>query len=680
MTDNENASLDQLLHFYEDMLRIRFFEERIRDDLGPRGLIRGSTHLYIGQEAVGVGCMHALQPEDYVLSTHRGHGHALARGCDPEQTFAEILGRKTGQCQGKGGSMHIADMGLSFIGENPVVAGNSTIAAGVAWACKLQQNGRLVAAFNGEGAVNNGAFHEALNMAALWDLPVVFLVENNLYAISVPLDKSASIRDLHHRAEAYGMPGKNVNGMDAVAVYQATKEAAELAREQSRPSLLVFDCYRFEGHYLMETGRYRSVDEVVQYRREHDPIHIVEAGLLEDCILDVDEVAGYRLRIRQEIEEACERAKQAPWPDEQETLTDVYVSVPGPLASPERAGTRGEAQETGAGKAPEEPRTREVVFAQAIRTALAEELKRDERVLVYGEDVGVYGSVYGVTKGLQREFGEERVRDTPISESAIAGMAVGAALMGMRPVAEIMYCDFLTQASDNIVNQGAKLRYMSGGQMSVPMVIRTPGGGGKGNAAQHSQCLEAWMAHIPGLKVVMPSVPRDARGLLKAAIRDPDPVVFIEHKDLYFTKGPMPVEEEVIALGVGDIKREGDACTVVAWSKTLLYALEAADKLAEDGIHIEVVDPRTLQPLDIQLIEQSVRKTRRLLVAHEAVEFGGFGAEIAAQIVQRCWGDLQAPPARLGARFCPLPFSEPLEHHALPQPDDIVAAVRGVVG
>ncbi len=329
MPGQADVSLEQLLHFYEDMLRIRFFEEVVRDDLGPHNLIRGSTHLYIGQEAVAVGAMHALEPDDYVLSTHRGHGHALARGCDAEATFAEILGRRSGQCKGKGGSMHIADAGTNFLGENPVVAGNCAIAAGVAWACKLQQNGRIVAAFNGEGAVNNGAFHEAVNMAALWELPVVFLVENNLYAISVPLDKSAAIRDIHRRAEAYGMPGQNVNGMDTGEVYLAAKEAARLAREESRPSLLVFDCYRFEGHYLMETGRYRAADEVVQYRREHDPIHVVEEYLLEDCILDVDEVADYRVRIREEIEQACERAKQAPWPDVEETLADVYVNAEG---------------------------------------------------------------------------------------------------------------------------------------------------------------------------------------------------------------------------------------------------------------------------------------------------------------------------------------------------------------
>lgn len=319
--------LEQLLHFYEDMLRIRCFEEKIRDDLGPHGLIRGSTHLYIGQEAVAVGAMHALGPEDYVLSTHRGHGHCLAKGIDPEAMFAEILGKKTGVCKGKGGSMHIADVRLNLLGENPVVAGNCGIAAGVAWACKLQKSGRVVANFIGEGAINNGAFHEAINLAALWSLPVVYICENNLYAISVPLEKSASIPDIHRRAEGYGIPGRQVNGMDVTEVYRAVKDAVELARGTSTPSFLVMDCYRFEGHYLTEGGRYRSVDEVVQYRREFDPIHIVEEYLLEGCILDVDKVADYRVRIRNEIDEACERAKAAPLPEVEEALTDVYVEA-----------------------------------------------------------------------------------------------------------------------------------------------------------------------------------------------------------------------------------------------------------------------------------------------------------------------------------------------------------------
>ncbi len=319
---------------------------------------------------------------------------------------------------------------------------------------------------------------------------------------------------------------------------------------------------------------------------------------------------------------------------------------------------------------------RNITFAQAIRTAIREEMKRDEKVILFGEDVGQYGGVYGATTGLQREFGEDRVRDTPISEMAIAGMAAGAALAGYRPIVEIMYCDFLAQASDAIVNHAAKWHYMSGGQFKLPLVVRSPGGGGAGYAAQHSQNLEAWFVHIPGLKVVMPSLPRDARGLLKVAIRDDNPVLFIEHKAHYGFKGEVPTEEEIIPLGVADVKREGGDVTLVSWSRTLTFALEAAEKLAQAGISVEVIDPRTLQPLDIDTICDSVAKTGHLVIAHEAVKFGGFGAEIATQVMEHAWDSLKEPPLRIGAPFVPLPYSEPMETFVIPQASDIMQQVK----
>jgi pyruvate/2-oxoglutarate/acetoin dehydrogenase E1 component len=323
---------------------------------------------------------------------------------------------------------------------------------------------------------------------------------------------------------------------------------------------------------------------------------------------------------------------------------------------------------------------RNITMAQAVRTAIREEMKRDEKVILFGEDVGQYGGVYGATVGLQREFGEDRVRDTPISEMAIAGMAVGAALAGWRPIAEIMYCDFLAHGADAIVNNAAKWRYMSGGQFTVPVVFRSPAGGGAGYAAQHSQNLEAWFCHIPGLKVVMPGLPRDARGLLKAAIRDDNPVVFIEHKGHYTYKGDVPSAEEVIPLGVASIPRQGTDVTLVAWSKTLTHALEAADRLAQEGISVELVDPRTLQPLDIDTICASVAKTGRLVVAHEAVGFGGFGAEIIAQVIECAFDSLVHPPLRVCAPFVPQPYSQPLETFVVPQVEDIVAGVRKAMG
>lgn len=325
------------------------------------------------------------------------------------------------------------------------------------------------------------------------------------------------------------------------------------------------------------------------------------------------------------------------------------------------------------------PEVRDVVYSQAIRTALREEMKRDESVVLWGQDVGVYGGVYGATTGLQREFGKDRVRDAPISEMAIAGAGVGAALMGMRPVVEIMYEDFLSHASDMIVNAAAKWRYMSGEQFKVPLVVRSPGGGGSGYAAQHSQNLEVWFAHIPGLKVVAPCMPRDARALLKTAIRDDNPVVFLEHKSHYTYKGPMPKEEELLPIGKADVKREGADVTLVSYSRTLLWALEAAEQLAEEGVSVEVIDLLSLRPLDIDTVLASVRKTGRLVIAHEAHAFCGMGAEVAAQVVEKAWGALKAPPKRVGSKPVPLPYSEPLESFVLVDAEDIKAAIREVL-
>jgi len=320
---------------------------------------------------------------------------------------------------------------------------------------------------------------------------------------------------------------------------------------------------------------------------------------------------------------------------------------------------------------------REITYAQAIREALREEMARDDSVFLMGEDVGRYGGAFGVSYGLVDEFGEERVRDTPISEAAIMGAATGAALVGMRPVAEIMFMDFTTIAMDQLVNQAAKLRFMFGGKAKVPLVLRTPGGSGTGAAAHHSQSLEAWFVHVPGLKVVMPSTPCDAKGLLLASIRDDNPVVFVEHKLLYKTRGPVPEEEYTIPLGVADVKRPGKDVTIVATSIMVPRVLEAADALAEEGIEVEVVDPRTLKPFDDETVTRSVVKTGKVLIVHEACKTGGMGAEIAARIVEsEAFDYLDAPVTRLAGLDIPVPYNRTLERHMVPQVESIVAAAK----
>jgi pyruvate/2-oxoglutarate/acetoin dehydrogenase E1 component len=323
---------------------------------------------------------------------------------------------------------------------------------------------------------------------------------------------------------------------------------------------------------------------------------------------------------------------------------------------------------------------REITYAQAIRDALRQEMTRDDSVFLIGEDVGRYGGAFGVSYGLVDEFGEERVRDTPISEAGIMGAATGAALVGMRPVAEIMFMDFTTIAMDQLVNQAAKIRFMFGGKANVPLVLRTPGGSGTGAAAHHSQSLEAWFVHVPGLKVVMPSTPYDAKGLLLASIRDDNPVVFVEHKLLYKTKGPVPEEEYTIPLGVADVKRPGKDVTIVATSIMVPRALEAAEILCEEGVEVEVVDPRTLKPFDDETVTKSVIKTGKVLIAHEACKTGGVGAEIAARIVEsEAFDYLDAPIKRLAGLDIPVPYNRNLERHMVPQAENIAAAVKDLL-
>lgn len=321
-----------------------------------------------------------------------------------------------------------------------------------------------------------------------------------------------------------------------------------------------------------------------------------------------------------------------------------------------------------------------MTFAQALNNAHKLEMQRDPNIYVAGEDVGVYGGIFGVTGGLLDQFGDKRVRDTPITESAIIGTAVGAAAAGLRPVIELMFVDFIGVALDQLYNQAAKMKYMFGGKAKLPITLRTTCGAGMGAAAQHSQCLEAWFMHIPGLKVVMPSTPYDAKGLLISAIRDDNPVVFLEHKMLYGTQGEVPEESYAIPLGKADVKREGQDITVVATAMMVGRALSAAEKLAGNGISLEVVDPRTLSPLDEQTILNSVKKTHRLLIVHEEVKFAGSGAEIAAMVAEKAFDYLDAPIVRIGAPFTPVPFSPPLEQEFIPSEEKIIQAAKKMMG
>ncbi len=670
---------ERYLFWYQQMWDIRMFEDSV-SDLLSRNAIRGASHLSAGQEAVPVGVMAALNSDDLITSTHRGHGHCYARGVVPggqgknrqdhlNRMLAELCGKETGYCRGRGGSMHIADVDGGNLGATGIVGGNLPIAVGAALASNILHRGQVVVSFFGDGAVNEGVFHESLNLASIWRLPVVFVCENNQYAMSVPWAYASSVPNAADRASSYNMPGLVVDGMDVEAVYEAAHEAIDRARRGGGPSLIEAKTYRWYGHSRSDPRVYRTREEEAEWK-QRDPIRLFGAKLLNRGVT------------RNELEAAEENARtalavaqdfafqQSADPSPEDLLIGLYAPT----------STDGGRSEQIAKKMASDGNCRQIAYWQAINEALQEEMKRDATVVLLGEDIGAYGGAYGATRGLLDQFGSERVRDTPISEAAIAGAAVGAAMNGLRPVMEIMYVDFTPLAMDQLANQGAKNRYMFGGKTSVPMVVRTEGGAGRGIAAQHSQSLEALWAHFPGLYVVMPSTPFDAKGLLKSAIRDNNPVMFIEHKLLYGTKGPVPETDYEIPLGVADVKRSGSHVTVLTYSRMVLQALAAAEQVArDDGISVEVIDLRTLKPLDRDTIRQSVEKTGRCVVVSEGYKTSGFSAELMAVVVEEAFYSLDRPIVRVAAKDVPVPVAEVLEQASIPQVDDIVKAIREVM-
>ncbi|MGC8878779.1 MAG: alpha-ketoacid dehydrogenase subunit alpha/beta [Anaerolineae bacterium] len=681
LIEEQGLTKEDLMTALRQIMEIRAFENNIANLLS-KAVLKGASHLYAGQEAVAVGAISALRDDDLITSTHRGHGHAHAHGDKVAKTpeakqehfnkmMAEVLGKATGYCKGKGGSMHIADVEHGNLGATGIVGGNIPVAVGAALAQKLMKTDRVVLCFFGDGAANTGNFHEALNMASLWDLPLVFVVENNLYAMSVPWRKASKISSIAHRACAYGIPGETVDGMDVLAVRSVVSKAVERARRGEGPTLIEAITYRYYGHSHSDPRAYRTREEEAEWRKR-DPIILLKSAMQSINWLTEGEFEALDEAVQRKLEKAMEFATNSPDPSPDELCTDVYAPSPWTQADIEAERALRE-------RVRNDPNMRQISYAQALQEAMREEMLRDERVFIMGEDVGLYGGAYGATRDLYNEFGEWRVIDTPISEATIGGAAVGAAMAGMRPIAEIMYVDFTPLAMDQIANQGAKNRYMFGGKTTVPMVIRTEGGAGRAIAAHHSQSLESLWTHFPGIYVVMPATPYDAKGLLKAAIRDDNPVMFIEHKMLYREKGPVPEEEYIIPLGVADIKRPGKDITLVTYSRMVLRALEAAEILAKEGIDVEIIDLRTLKPLDLETIINSVKKTGRLVGVTEAYENTSFINEIMAQVNDHAFDWLDAPMVRVAAANVPVPRAEVLEDLAIPNVNRIVEACRKVV-
>ena len=714
----------------EDMLMIRELEEMIvKLRSGAYEPIagfnyRGPTHVSIGQEGASVGACSALSLKDYITSTHRGHGDSLARGCvairamNDERlrkrlpgskatshgdllekaledhvfrTIGELFGKEEGYCKGRGGSMHIADFTVGHLGANAIVGGGVPIATGAAVGIRYLRTGGLVCCFAGDGAYANGVVLESLNFAAQaqfineiagdhrFGVPIVFFVLNNHYAMTGRSDNEVTgIAHMARRAAGFSdrnMHSEILNGMDVLAVRDAMLRASQGCREGQGPYFFDVDTYRYYGHSLSDPrSEYRTREEEAAWKTV-DPVATFEKQLLECGILNEDGISALETKVRDRNARAAIRAADSPDPDPKDVIkymyTDTFVGEVPPafqkveLLEPLPAIKRVNG---------------EITYRDAIKEALIEEMKRDARVIFYGEDVAEYGGAFKLSKGLLEAFGRDRVFNTPISEAAICGTAVGAAMIGVRPVVELMYMDFLLMAGDQVSNQAAKWHYMSGAQVEVPMVIRVSVGGGKGYGGQHSQTLESIVAHIPGMYVVYPATPRDAKGMMKSAIRDNNPIMFIESQLLYGAKGVVPEEEYLVPLGVADIKRSGKDVTIVTYGPALHDALKAADRLeAESGVSTEVVDLRSLVPLDIETVLRSVQKTGHCIVVSQAVHIGSFTGEVASTIQQEVFDYLDAPVMRIGAQNGIAPQSHVLEAVFYPRVEDIVAAAKAIL-
>ena len=658
MNQTQSLSDEHILTLYRSMQVVRQTEEELAR-CHQRGLIHGACHTYVGQEAIATGiCMH-LKENDPIFSTHRGHGHALAKGMTPRELIAELFGRETGCSRGRGGSMHLFSPVIGMMGTSGIVGPCLLQACGGGYSSKILKNGTVAAAFFGDGAVNNGAFHEGLNMASIWKLPVLFICENNQYATEVPFSYSSGNPSIGSRGTAYGIPGITIDGNDVLEIYRVAEEAIARARSGGGPTLIECKTYRTRAHAEgMGDFTYRTKEEVAAWK-ERCPI----ARLRIENNAMIDQFDSVDQEVALLVKEARDFAERSEVPPARTATAHVYSAGVVDAQLPKS-----------------DSESRELSFVAATLEALDQAMAADPKIFVMGEGIGVRGGNFTTTLGLYAKYGAERLCDTPICERGFVGLACGAAMTGTRPIIDFMFIDFINDSFGEIVNQIAKMQYMSSGRLKMPVVLRGCGGVGHSAATHHSGMYHSIYSHIPGLRVVLPSNPYDAKGLFAHALRSDDPVLFLEHRELMQIKGSVPMEHYEIPFGKARVARAGTDVTVVALSFMVQHALKAAEQLAVENISVEIIDPRTVSPLDVDSILQSVAKTGRLLVVDEAFGPCGFASEIAAHVADAGFNDLDAPIKRLHGAFAPTPYAPTLERAVVPDVEQVVQAIRDLMG
>ena len=646
----------------KQMLLIRELEQRSLDlSLAIPPEVIGSAHFCAGQEAVPVGTLAGLNDADQVVATYRGHGWALASGLPLLEVFGEICHRRIGVNGGRAGSALMMAPDRRFIGENSIVGAGLPIGCGVAMANVHAGNGRVVAVSLGDGAFNQGSTHEGLAFAAARRLPVLIICENNGWSEYTPTRLTYKIDRIAQRANGYGIPGVTIDGANPIIVRDTVRQAADRARDGHGPVLVECRVPRLWGHYNRDIEHSRSKDDRDE-SRARDPIVSFSKRLIDSGEMTPESLDELTQCVRSELDTAQQEVLRALHPDPATAREHVWAvnGVVHPAKSfpvPEAA--------------------KKVSYIQAVNEALSRELAARPEVLVYGEDIGQAGGIFGAARGLQKKYGPERVFDTPISESAILGSAVGAALMGMKPIVEIMWADFMLVALDQIINQAANVRYITQGRACVPMVVRTQQGATPGSCAQHSQSLEALLAHIPGLRIAVPATPQDAYDMLRTAVAIPDPCIVFESRSLYQTTDEVQFSDELKPMGRSILRRGGRDAAIITWGPSVHVALEASARLAERGLDVAVLDLRWLCPLDEDGLRSAVRESAgHAIVLHEANRTGGFGAEIVARLHELLGTELDLNIVRVATPDMRIPAAPILQRALLPTADKVVDAVE----
>lgn len=638
-------SKKKLIELYEGMLLPRMIEEKMLSLLRQGKISKWFSG--IGQEAISVGATMATLNDEYIMPLHRNLGVFTTRHVSLERLFGQWMGKMTGFTKGRDRSFHFGTNEHHIAGMISHLGPQLSVASGVALAHKFRKEQKCSIAFTGDGGTSEGEFHEALNTAAIWNLPVIILIENNGYGLSTPVNEQFACEQLADRAKGYGMEGITIDGNNVVEVYSTIDKYANSIRKNPRPILIECMTFRMRGHEEASGVKYVPKELFEQWAKK-DPISNFENWLLAQGILTQELIDKQRVENKKAINEGLEKAFMAekPVPNVSTELADVYAPTEVKIVEPKSD------SET------------ELRLVDACKDALHLAMEKYPEMLIMGQDVAEYGGVFKITEGFIDDFGKERLLNTPICESAIVGIGVGLSLKGIKSVVEMQFSDFVSCAFTQIVNNAAKLHYRWG--QNVDMVIRMPTGAGVGAGPFHSQSTEAWFAHTPGLKVVYPSNPTDAKGLLLASIEDPNPVLFFEHKALYRSISEMvPTNYYTTEIGKANLIQGGDDISLITYGAGVLWALEIAKELHD--ISIEILDLRTLLPWDKQAVETTVKKTGKVLVLHEDTETLGIGAEIASYISENVFEYLDGPVKRLGSLNTPVPFDQELENQFLPK-------------